>query len=153
MPDVNNIASVSISVFPTVNRAVEVFNRSQRLFTEQNVRDIANMVNSKDSYVIEWKDNKLEFCLGGYHVIVDTTALADGTVYAIAQFDKGNLSGDSSDIYTGIGFSSSKPEGGTYLLLGTKDGQTFTVAEESKIMYDGARVDSTALTIIDGGEA
>ena len=167
MPDVNNIASVSISVFPTVNRTVEVFNRSQRLFTEQNVRDIANMVNSKDSYVIEEKDGELEFCLGGYHVIVLTSAIKnainDGDVYAVAQFQDGNLDMDDAGVYKGISFDSSKPEGGTYLLLGTKDGDTFTIAKESKIMYDGERVDAASLdaasiqsinlTLIDGGEA
>lgn len=177
-----NIASDSISVFPTVNRGDrDQLGRSQRLFTEQNVRDIANMVNSKDSYVICVRDCQrttqsdtgtptqqtakcIEFCLGGYHVLVDIAELPTGTVYALAQFDSstGNLKGDNtSKQYTGISFVSDKPADGTYLLLGTKDGNIFTIAKKSEIMYDGARVDAASLdaasiqsinlTLIDGG--
>lgn len=159
MPDVVNIASDSIFVFPTVSRSTTIkFARSPRLFTEENVRDIAKMVNSKDSYVIGLEDNQLEFCLGGYHVIVSTSALPDTlnnkSVYAVAKFDKGNLLGDTTDNkYAGVDFDESKPTSGTYLLLGTKTSDGFTVSKESEIMYDGARVDSTALTLIDGGEA
>ena len=164
-----NIASDSISVFPTVNKPVEGFSRSQRLFTEENVRDIANMVNSKDSYVIQTttltKNNTgvscVEFCLDGYHVFAEISAIVgaqdDGKlVYAKAVYSDGNLQGDNEQLlYTGITFTvqaSTDTAPTDALLLGTitSNGQakTITIAEESKFMYDGNRVD-----LIDGGEA
>ena len=164
------IASNSISVFPTVNRGDgDQLGRSQRLFTEQNVRDIANMVNSKDSYVIDENttvDGKqcVEFCLVGYHVYVDKDVLVNlegigvgNSIYAVAQFDtNGNLDSDATstpNVYNGITFQTSEPDedNSKYLLLGAKTPSGLSVAKSSKIMYDGARVYSTSLDLIDGG--
>ena len=148
-----NVASNSISVFPTVNRTQsDVFGRSQRLFTEQNVANIAKSLSSKAGYVIgkinvvngDSTADVIAFVLGGYYIEVLVSALPTGTVYASLNINNGILAGDKdTDVYTGVSFDSTH---GT-LLLGTKSDTTFTIAPESLYMYDGSKVD-----VVDGGE-
>lgn len=157
-----NVASNSISVFPTVNRTQsDVFGRSQRLFTEQNVANIAKMLSSKDGYVIgkinvvngDVTADAIAFVIGGYYVEVLVSALPTGTVYASLNISNGVLDSDNaSSEYAGISFDTTSSTGA--LLLGVKSVTasgdtsvtTFTIAPESQYMYDGSKVD-----VIDGG--
>lgn len=157
----SNVASNSISVFPTVNRTQsDVFGRSQRLFTEQNVANIAKMLLSKDGYVIgeinvvngDSTTDVLAFVLGGYYVEVLYSAITglmtdDSSLYAVLKLDGNKLSGDSDEsIYSGIDFVTTKPTLGTYLLIATVSDGVFSIPDESLYMYDGSKVD-----VIDGG--
>lgn len=154
----SNVASNSISVFPTVGRTqADALGRSQRLFTEQNVAKLSSMLQSKnfvlDSLVLvpipdgttSEKGNAVAFVLNGYYVEVLVSALPVGTVYASMHIQDGVLDGDNtSGEYTGISFDTTSGE----LLLGTKsESNEFTISDASKYMYDGSRVD-----VIDGGE-
>ena len=157
----SNVASNSISVFPTVNRTQsDVFGRSQRLFTEQNVANIAKMLSSKDGYVIgqinvvngDSTTYVIAFVLGGYYVEVLYSAITalmtdDSSLYAVLKLDGNKLSGDRDDsMYVGIDFVTEKPTSGTYLLIATVSGGAFSIPDESLYMYDGSKVD-----VIDGG--